>query len=262
MTPTAKLTGRSYDGLTAYWCAVLSDLAYADEAEIRGASERYGGRLVDCWDVGNAQGFAAEVDGVLVVSIRGTTPTELRDIATDARIAQTGGPFGSSKVHRGFLAHAKTIEPLVSELVQSFDGPVILCGHSLGAAAAQLLAAMLLHDGQEVDAVYTYGSPRVGNSRFCGILDYELARSAAAHYRHVNACDVVTRAPWCLGKYRHGGRLKYFTTGGRLLDQPRAWRVWADQLWTLRAPWTWARRSVADHATENYRRLCAAQVWN
>jgi hypothetical protein len=91
-------------------------------------------------------------------------------------------------------------------------------GHSLGAALATLAA----YDFGNVQALYTYGSPRVGNLGFARAF----SRSDVPHYRVVHHHDIVTQVPFpfpAIG-YEHVGDLKYIeyedatverTTSGR-----------------------------------------------
>jgi hypothetical protein len=91
---------------------------------------------------------------------------------------------GGGMVHGGFMALFEGIWPLVDTTLRSLSAPLFLTGHSLGAAMATLTAA--LHAPQ---AVYTFGSPRVGDRRFAASL---------AHlriYRVFNPLDIVAALP-------------------------------------------------------------------
>ncbi len=68
-------------------------------------------------------------------------------------------------------------------------------------------------------ALYTFGSPRVG--------DHEFRQAVRVNgYRFVNNNDGVTTVPpgLPLSPYRHFGDLKYLDQGGVLIDDPRFWR--------------------------------------
>lgn len=128
------------------------------------------------------------------------------------------------RVHRGFLASIDSVWPQIREFLrQKYTGQAIfLCGHSLGAALAQLLAAWLSANGYNVKAVYTFGSPRVGNRKFARMFDQKVR-----HYRFVNNNDVVTRVPGFL--YRHTGVEYYFNAKG-FLDVLSFFALWIDRL--------------------------------
>jgi predicted lipase len=69
-------------------------------------------------------------------------------------------------------------------------------GHSLGAALATLAARRF---GRAL-ALYTYGSPKVGDAAFVA----QVARSVVTHYRFVNHRDIATRFPH-LAPFEHAG---------------------------------------------------------
>ena len=67
---------------------------------------------------------------------------------------------------------------------------------------ATLCTSYLSNNGINLDACYTYGSPRVGNDEFAESL------SDNNIYRVVNHCDIVTTVPFDLAviQYRHAGK--------------------------------------------------------
>ena len=69
------------------------------------------------------------------------------------------------------------------------DQAIWITGHSLGGALAVLLAATLWEAEQPVTGLYTYATPRVGDSAFAGRLNEDMADGA--HWRVVNAGDLV-----------------------------------------------------------------------
>ena len=109
------------------------------------------------------------------------------------------------KVHRGFkealdevwldlLHHIKQLERKGCK--------IWMTGHSLGAALATLCASRYGH----VQAVYNFGSPRVGNEDFKENFDVNA-------YRIVNDEDIVARVP-PPGHYIHVGELKFIDGDG------------------------------------------------
>jgi hypothetical protein len=91
-----------------------------------------------------------------------------------------------------------------------------MTGHSLGAALATLAADRL----GGVQALYTFGSPRVGDRAFAD--DFHVPT-----YRFVHHRDIVTRVPPFgpyqgkdgRGDYVHVGTLEYIDAEGRLWDR-------------------------------------------
>ena len=73
---------------------------------------------------------------------------------------------------------------------------VVVTGHSLGGALAEVAALDLLAEGLPVSASYTFGTPRVGNAAWAAA--WAAAAEAAmpgAHFRVVHALDPVPRLP-------------------------------------------------------------------
>ena len=93
--------------------------------------------------------------------------------------------------------------------------PLWITGHSLGGAMATLASVRLASEGYKVRAVYTYGSPRVGDRFFRD--SYRLA-----NYRFVNDNDLVPHLPfrWC---YKHVGKLRLVDGNGDFTEEQAAW---------------------------------------
>ena len=161
----------------------------------------------------------------VVVVFRGTVDAdELRDDAKFLKLvalrpkAAVDRAMGKVPLaHAGFVAHLgkqgcgeRLLATVLKEVAarQRLRKPcaVLLTGHSLGAAAATLLALQL--DGSSLRmriTLVTFGSPRVGNRHFQRAFD---ASARLRHYRVQNELDPVARGPWWLpfpGTYRHTG---------------------------------------------------------
>jgi predicted lipase len=140
----------------------------------------------------------------------------LVDWSTNRKVRKTKVSHG--KVHRGFqIAMLSVIDPIIAALPRG--ARVTICGHSLGGALATLIAERLAAlNWFNLEAVYTFGSPRVGNWSF------------AAHYnsllhditfRIFNARDPVPRVPFVFGTYKHAGTEVYLNdAGGVRIAQP------------------------------------------
>ena len=154
----------------------------------------------------------------VVVVFRGTVDAdELRDDAKLLRLVKlrSSKRGDRARVHAGFVAHldkqgcgAKLLGTVLKEVAARQPCEVLLTGHSLGAAAATLLAFRL--DGASTKlrmrlTLVTFGSPRVGNRYFKRAFD---ASARLRHYRVQNELDPVARCPWWLpfpGTYKHTG---------------------------------------------------------
>jgi len=93
---------------------------------------------------------------------------------------------GLGTVHAGFLGGVLWDKARVDAVCGK---SVIVGGHSLGAAHAQIYAAMRVADGKPVDRVVVMGSPRPA----CGAMRDLLAAVPLANYRNVG--DPVTDVP-------------------------------------------------------------------
>lgn len=95
------------------------------------------------------------------------------------------------RIHEGFV---QGIMEVYSDVRIALRGAkrVVVTGHSQGGALALLCAKQLIQDGWDVANVYTFGQPRVGDSRFCTRTD-EVLRNR--YFRVVYGNDPVPHAP-------------------------------------------------------------------
>lgn len=230
----------------------MARLSYLkDQTALPAYLDRVGFRLIRSLDRGGTQGFIAEGSSpesgaVTVAAFRGTETDDPTDLFADARFLPTAWSAGG-RVHAGF---ADAFDLVRAEfLAATEDGrTLLLTGHSLGAALATLAAT--LRPGR----LYTFGSPRVGDSAFVQL------PGPAAGVRYVDCCDVVTRVPPEMGIYTHAGRLLFIDRAGALhadwtparIEQERreASLQYVDLGAFLRG--TVAFRELADHAPINY----------
>jgi len=109
--------------------------------------------------------------------------------------------WGQGFIHQGFMESFTCIWEQLAPVLAKIQTPIFYSGHSLGAAHATLAAS--LHTPQ---ALYTFGSPRVGDQQFA---DY---MKDIPIYRIVNGQDIVTSLP-ISGRplhYVHVGELRHF----------------------------------------------------
>ena len=180
---------------------------------------------------------------------------------------------GPGLVHQGFGTAFGKIWPEMLPAVAALRCPVFFTGHSLGGALATLAAARWLNfrEGRRPAALYTFGSPRVGDAGLVSALD------GLFHARVVNGADPVSELPPeipnpVLPFFRHAG-IRHQLRGGRLTvgaaedaDRP-ATSAGADALGAARA---WLRElncgrvtvpeALAAHAPVNYSAAIAPLV--
>ena len=232
-------------------CAELARLAYCEGDSVQNALPAVSFRLVDEIHEPSGDGtyvFLAEGERTAVLAFRGTQPDDPTDIFDDARFLPVEWAAGGN-VHAGFADALQRVWRDVQQLLGKTTRPVIVTGHSLGAALATLAASLVAPR-----LLVTFGSPRVGDAAFCE----SLSRTVEAK-RYVDCCDIVCQIPPPL-PYQHVGSLHYIDRDGEVQLDPPEWVMAGDQLaghadyvrnyvWR---PGTNASRSLADHTPMNY----------
>ncbi len=110
-------------------------------------------------------------------------------------------------VHSGFKEALEAVWAAIETRLRAITVPVFFTGHSLGAAMATLAASRCLQTPkQRPAALYTFGSPRIGDA------DFGKTLNGLLHCRVVNHIDIVPTVPpdfVLLGfePYRHVGQL-------------------------------------------------------
>ncbi|WP_305910077.1 lipase family protein [Methylomarinum sp. Ch1-1] len=252
----------------AWWLCNLSHLAYYDEhdslailhnmeltleAFIDDRKEADGREKL----IQDTQAYIISTDNAVILTFRGTEPDRYQDMLAEAYLQPVKFP-GKGKVHGGFFGalSGHSWERIVSilSLPTLKSKPLWITGHSLGAALATIAAAHLNPHG-----LYTFASPRVGDSAFCASL------KTANSQRFVNCSDLVARLPLKdITDYRHIGTLQYFNAAGDWCEAPGAAFMRRDSLKAqLLYPFNQlpipfftdkvAFRSLADHSILNYR---------
>ena len=183
-----------------------------------------------------------------VASFRGTDIKDRRDLLydVDALLETWNGP---GRVHRGFASALEVVRSRLEEAIQQVgECRLLYTGHSLGAAMATLMAAV-----RAPDALYTFGSPRVGDTTFVEAL------KNVESYRYVDCCDLVARVPPAI-EYQHLGVPYYIQRDRQVVIDPSEKLMRSDRFFGFvdyevryalrKGNETW--RGFADHAPMNY----------
>jgi hypothetical protein len=202
--------------VNAWWLAEIATLVYADAAFSRPRLHQAGLTHLAYFDRAGTHCVVAANDRFAVVAFRGSQiwkhndrfdPQQVfADFKTNIDIRLSDWE-GGGRVHRGFKSALDAVwEEMMPEIrrLQNKGLAIWITGHSLGAALATLAADRL----QDVQGVYTFGSPRVGDKGF-------KARFAPPAYRVVNGDDIVTSVP-PRGPFYHVGELVTIDPRGRL----------------------------------------------
>ncbi len=216
--------------------------------------------------------FVERFEGNVLVTFRGTA--DVRNWLTDMDAFRTLPRWAEGgEIHAGFAAAIDNIwDELLAETQTSscclHPSSLILTGHSLGGALA-MLAAFRLRD--RVEAVYTFGQPRVGNKAFALFYDYALKERT---FRVVHADDIVPRLPPWLAGYRAAAHDVFFPSPKITNDKFSV----PDFQWRFDPPW-WSRLPsdlrgivrelaegkdalLADHHIDTYVKLFSASDLN
>ena len=187
-------------------CAALSAIAYSDVSLDDLRLQRLNISWVKVIEVGASYVFLAWDRRRMFVAFRGTD--DLKDLFWDLRFIKRDFP-GGGRVHRGFFAaYDKVRAPLLDELGGLVTRvPIIVTGHSLGAAMAQMLTAELCspllencspHPPQEV---HLFGSPRAGNKTF-------VKRITCPVTRYKGRLDPIAWVPLRMGPVQAGAAIR------------------------------------------------------
>jgi hypothetical protein len=210
----------------AWWLAEISTLMYCDQEEVKEKLKEKGLTLIK-WFSNPTIGTEACIiqlhsENSWIVAFRGTEchidnknifssfKNIVLDVITDLRFLLVPWSNGG-KVHCGFK---KAFESVWNgpDGIKSFleherkEQYVWFTGHSLGAALATLAAQSF---GPNNAALYTFGSPRVGNKTFASL-------PFPPTFRFINHTDIICRLP-PIG-YKNVGQCKYFNELGVLGD--------------------------------------------
>lgn len=226
----------------AEMAAKLSAIAYMDEESANNACKRLGfahGKIISR---NGAEVLVATEKNDLWIAFRGTEPNKLNDVMADLKVIKNSAIAGG-KVHGGFQEEVDEVWLDIvklldknSQLKESRD--VYFTGHSLGAAMATIASTRY-----SPTELFTFGSPRVGGTRF-------IKNIKCDHYRFMNNNDIVCRIPPAWLGFRHHGTMIYFDRFGERGIGP----TWSDFFYGIVQSWKkWTFfDGIVDHGMPNY----------
>ena len=190
-----------------------------------------------------------------VVAFRGTDKDDPTDLLDDVDAPLVGWQAGG-KVFDGWKDAIGEVKDRLLPAIQPIDYKLLITGHSLGAAMATLLGSL-----KTPTALYTVGSPRVGDQDFVNSL------GGVTSFRYVDCCDVVTELPPVALGYGHLGDPLYIDRNRKMTPNPSDNAISADRLiarveYLVKYAWKSGNvgvRDLADHAPINYATAIAAQ---
>lgn len=248
--------------INAWWLAEFSRLIYKKEDEDSGRSkgpkrrhilEKAGFSESFFFNIGGCRcaiiepmGAGEEKIAVLVFSGN----TEIWDVLADLNIVPFKWPAGGT-VHKGFNDVLAKAWPEIDSVLAHMSCPFFYTGHGLGAALATLAASR-----RAPRALYTFGSPKVGDAEFVKTL------AGTSVFRVLNNLDKVASLPPSQEPFYfvHAGKLHYITHNSRIIHEPDLEFLARDHKvidFSLRSSKGYRRKYdppqfLADHAPVNY----------
>jgi len=200
--------------------AKMAETAYLDGPEAQPRYKSMGFHQHLFIDIDGAQCHVVSNQDMFVLCFRGTEPSEFSDIKADLNALPDRANNGSGWVHNGFQTEVDKIWNEIVRVLDTAKGKKFyITGHSLGGAMATIATSRL---ADQVDALYTYGSPRVGTRKFVKSFLH------VPHYRHVNNNDIVPKVPFAIMGYRHTCTPRYINYYGRIRTATY-WQRFKDQ---------------------------------
>ncbi len=137
-------------------------------------------------------GYLRVQETVATIFLKGTD--SLMDVFEDLNFemttfSTTSGDFG--KVHRGFYDEFINLKVELLRANMNQCSKIVITGHSMGAAIATLMGLYCSVIIRKPVEVYTFGSPKVGDTTFVNAFDKYVSKS----YRYVNGGDPVPFLP-------------------------------------------------------------------
>ena len=158
------------------------------------------------------RGVVGSREGLRVLAFSGLDPAVWRDATTAIAFAPS-----QQDTHTGFQSATESLAQWIQAMLLNAtvsDETFIITGHSMGAAFAALVAERCLELRRPPDAIYLFGSPRVGRARF---RQRYQAKLGSRTFRFTHGNDVVVKTPPAFLGFDHVGR-SYVCGSGEVFD--------------------------------------------
>jgi len=259
--PDIELQTKNYSAVNALWLAELSRLIYRQHSDELGKPLKGPTRhdilasvhlretvFINQGDTQCAlvETLANVANPFAVLVFRGTHNVQKWFYNLQALPVEWEG----GRVHKGFKDALEVVWDEITVHLARLKIPIFYTGHSLGAALATLAASR-----KPPHALYTFGSPRVGDSQFAK------GFNAIQAYRIVNHCDVVTTVPPIeVLDFCHVGELHYISYENQMLVNPTEATIVMDRYKRMLSvadltdyqKWLEPIEMLADHNPVNY----------
>lgn|GEM_PF-7115408 len=223
-------------------CGAWSKLAYSD------GPFPLGWKLVNMLPSADVQCLVIPSPVCTVFAFRGTD--DISKWIMDAKVAFFNTGRNGEKCHLGFHEAVAAIAPVLDPIAAQSTLPIIVTGHSAGAAMARQYVRRLALGGVMAAHSITFGEPRSFNRVGAKIYD----ALGIPTWRVIDEDDIVCRIPWRFGLYRHTGNSAFFDFWGNVaINEPWYAHVPSD-ISAAVAEWR-AKRGVAfisDHPMDRY----------
>jgi len=209
----------------------------------------------------NTKAIVMSAADFVIIGFKGTEKN-LHDLATDLNIRRFKPKEYRFRVHMGFKRAVSEVYVQVLDCIRAIeqaDGrkkKYLVTGHSLGGALATLFVARYLLCGKargspdDIAAVYTYGSPKVGDKTFATVYDSLMKTKT---FRIVNHKDVITTVPPL--SFKHVGTKVLLDHDGQIhMGAPSLKHMGTELRDQMKVAATKTHRlfSVAEHYLTNY----------
>lgn len=153
--------------------------------------------------------FGGKLNGECTLVFRGTSDIAgwLEDLKSSKLVDLKGCSYKGKmcQVGDGFLSNYKSLQ---SHIVGNLTGigcdasqPLVVTGHSLGAAEAAIAMYDLKAQSYDIVRTYTFGQPRVGDATFAKAFEQDFA--SAEPWRITHAEDPVPHLPFEFMGFKH-----------------------------------------------------------